>query len=347
MSVAPQRHRPVAISRRAVLIALAATVATGCQRAAKTHHFEWLSFATTIRLTIATSDASLASSAAAAVQRRFEQIHRDWYAWGDGELGQINNTLLTTGTAPLSEEMADLLRQAKALASRSAHRFDPAVGPLVKLWGFDRFDRGIPPEQWPSDAEIDAALQLVQQGYEVTETPAAAIEAAPGGQIDLGGIAKGAALQAALDILEPFPLDGALIDAGGDIATLATRRISPYRIGLQVPTTGARDRRPIPLLPGECIMTSGDYARFWEKDDAVVQHIIDPRTGRPAEGPRWATVIAKDPLLADAAATALMVADPREFYTLCDVMQISDAMIAVTLDDIRITDALQRRLTDT
>ncbi|MEM7764827.1 MAG: FAD:protein FMN transferase [Pseudomonadota bacterium] len=346
MPVTSPRHPPVTVSRRAVLVALASAVAPGCRRASRTHHFEWLSFATTVRLTLTTRDAVLANEAAAAVQRRFAQINRDWYAWGDGELGDINTALMTTGEAPLSAEMADLLCQSKAFAARSAHRFDPAVGPLVKLWGFDRFDRGTPPSQWPTDKEIDAALRLVQRGFDIVSAPARAVRAASGSQIDLGGIAKGAALQAGLDTLAPFPLDGALLDAGGDIATLAAPRQSPYRIGLQVPAARTRERRAIPLQPGECIMTSGDYARYWANDDTVVQHIIDPRTGRPATGPRWATVIADDPLLADATATALMVADPGEFYTLCDVMQVSDAMIAVTLDEIRMTDALQRRLTD-
>ncbi len=333
------------LTRRRLIGGLVAGALAGCSRAPAPERATFLTFATEVNVTIYDSDTSRAQRAIAELQALYAVLNRDWYAWGDGELARINAALASTTQAPVSAELATLLERAAALSALSGGRFDPAVGNLVRLWGFDRFDKGQPPVALPGDEALAQALATNRGGFTLQrDSRGARLQTLrPGLVIDLGGIAKGAALALGMNALALSGVERALIDAGGDLFTMSQSDRSPFRIGLRDPRNNAVARR-LRLLPGEAVMSSGDYARFWELDGQRYQHIIDPRNGLPVSAARAATVISTDPVLADAAATALIVGGRNDFSALCDAMGIDKALMIDNLGQELVTPPMRARL---
>jgi len=160
-----------------------------------------------------------------------------------------------------------------------------------------------------------------------TRIRAPGLAAAPAARrytLDLGGIAKGAAVDAVVAELESAGIAPALVNAGGDLRVIGTRPDRRWRIGIQAPR-GDGLLGVIELDAGEAAFTSGDYERYYELDGQRLHHIIDPRTGYPVTHTRAVTVIAADGTTADAAATALFVAGP-EWQRLAAALGVTAAL---------------------
>ena len=127
-----------------------------------------------------------------------------------------------------------------------------------------------------------------------------------GVRINLGGIAKGYAVERGVDLLRQYGVAHARVSAGGDSRLLGDRRGKPWMVGVQNP----RDRDQVAVtipLENEAISTSGDYERFFEEDGERYHHIIEPSTGQPAGEVRSTTIIGPDAVLTDALSTAVFV----------------------------------------
>ncbi|MFK8052248.1 MAG: FAD:protein FMN transferase [Woeseiaceae bacterium] len=327
---------------------MGALTLVGCERAAQPQFFEWLTFATTLRLTIYGSDEKTARKAQAALKTKYDQINKDWYAWGDGELGRINHELATTSTARVSAPLAQIISTASQLNRQSQNTFSIRTAELSRAWGFDRFDAGNPPQRRPSKTTLAAALDSASIAFRLedlgmNDDSVRIVAERPGLLLDLGGIAKGAALSVGLRTLRENGVESAMIDAGGDLATLAGTQRSSFTVGLQAPR-GSGVGSAIRIAAGECVMTSGDYARYWMIDGQRYQHIIDANTGEPANGAQAATVVGLDPTHADAAATALVVGGAARFDELCDAMQVTDALLVDNKGRLTITPEFRDRL---
>ncbi|MBI2441788.1 MAG: FAD:protein FMN transferase [Lentisphaerae bacterium] len=196
-------------------------------------------------------------------------------------------------------EIVALIAQACEVSRLSQGAFDITVYPLVELWGFYS---GKP--RRPAPEEIAAARgkigwqHLVITNGQVTKKNAAV-------QIDLGAIAKGYAVDAAMQVLLQNGIHDALIEAGGDIFALGQRNQKPWKIGIRHPRQpGLLDTLEV---SDRAIATSGDYEQFFIADGARYHHIFDPRTGYPATNLMSVTVIGANATLADAWSTALFV----------------------------------------
>lgn len=304
-----------------------------------------IAFSTVVNVRIFGADPDVATAAVAAMERLFTARDRDWYAWGDGELGALNRALRDGTEGHVSAELGALLQRARALRASSGGRFDPAAGALSELWRFRDFAAGAPPGPPPDPASIEAAARLAAAGYtlhrESDRWRVSTIR--PGVQIDPGGIAKGALLRDGIAVLARHGIRTAILDIGGDLYALGDTGRGPYRIGVRGPERGAGGLW-LALHGGEAVATSGDYERFWEHGGRRYGHILDPRSGRPAATASMATVIHADPLLADAAATALIVGGPAEFGTVCDAMGIERALLVDNGGAMMITPGMRERL---
>ncbi len=335
------------LNRRQALGTLLLGIAgAGCQRPAPSVERSFMSFATIINVRIDDPVGTSAQRAIDALQVAFATINRDWYAFGVGELGQVNAALRAGKSARLSEPLGELILRAQTLRSRSGGRFDPAIGNLGALWHFDEFATGGPLDAIAEAGDIARALAINTAGFTLTRDDGywTLRAGAPGLQIDLGGIAKGAALALGANLFREHGIDRALIDAGGDIITLGAAQSAPFRIGLKDPRAVSVSAA-ISVQAGEAIMSSGDYARFWLIDGKRYQHIIDPRSGWPVTAAQACTVVHRDPLLADAAATALIVAGAGDFLSVCDAMGVDKALLVDNLGVMQTTPAMQARLT--
>ena len=137
------------------------------------------------------------------------------------------------------------------------------------------------------------------------EQKLAAVSSNPHLQIDLGGIAKGYAAGLISDYLDTNGIDHYIVNAGGDMVIAGNRFGRPWRIGIQNPYAPGIVAR-IDIEGKHSLFTSGNYQRQYWRGDELAHHIIDPRSGEPAGGRSSATVLSRDPVLADVAATRLI-----------------------------------------
>lgn len=316
-----------------------------CAPADNNHNVQIQALGTLVTLRYYDTDAATAEAATDALERLYRDYGRDWYPWyepaGRSELARINRALAKGESAMASEELVSLLKRATDLEARSGGLFNVALGALTELWGFHE-----PLQQdWqpPPDAAIETILasrpgtgQLHWDGSRLTSSNRDIV-------IDPGGIAKGALLGMSVRVLREHGIENAIVDLGGDMTVLGQVHGRAARIGIRDPDGGAPIGR-IEAVDGETVVTSGNYERFFEADGQRYAHVLDPRTGYPARNTASVTVIDTDPILADAAATALLVAGNAAFAEACERLGIDHALLISDRGDLRLTPQMRDRV---
>jgi FAD:protein FMN transferase len=324
-------------------VALAAVTLAGCGNSAdkveSRHRFT--AMGTIVDVTIRGTPAPEAEAAARDVEALFVALHHDWHPWGDGALGLVNRALAAGETVAPDADLAALLAEAAALTVASDGRFDPAVGALVRLWGFSSDDQSR--ETPPDDAEISALLRGSQPLPGLLELDARAVRGPGDVQIDLGGFLKGVAVDRGIELLRARGIDHAIVNAGGDLRAVSPRGARAWRVGVRAPR-GADILVAIEIAGDEAVFTSGDYERFFYHDGRRYHHVLDPRTGYPTEGVAAVTVLHPNARLADAAATALMVAGPRDWPGVAAAIGVEKALIVLENGDIELTRPMHSRV---
>lgn len=215
------------------------------------------------------------------------------------EISRLNES----GSATLSSEPLALLERALALSDSTGGLFDPTVYPLVKLWGF--YDKNY---RVPSEAELEEALSRV--GAERIQIVGNSVSLGENQQIDLGGIGKGYASQRACEILKEAGVTSALLSLGGNIQCLGSKPDgTDWNIGIRDPWQEDALYAAV-KVSDKAVITSGGYERYFQDPDTgrVYRHILDPRTGYPAEsGLSSVSVITDDGTLGDGLSTALYI----------------------------------------
>lgn len=246
----------------------------------------------------------------------------------DGKFNSLNPksplyTFNVNNTPIRDSEINNLIEIAQEISERSSGAFDITIQPLVELWGF----YGNSPDL-PERTAIEKCLQII--GYKnllITENQID--NSSQDIRIDLGGIAKGYALREAAEALKGAGVDSALIDAGGDIYAIGKIKGENWKIGIRNP----RGEGDIGVLEVSnlAVVASGDYERFFIKDDIKYCHILDPRTGYPARELASVTVVSPDPVRADAWATALFVLGLEGMKFVEEAEELEAIMITVDM----------------
>lgn len=244
----------------------------------------------------------------------------------DSEISRVNEEGYDHPVA-VSDEVFALLKKAQILSAATDGTFDITVKPLIDLWDIRSGRNAV-----PSDDAIAAVLPSV--GYEklVLDEETKTVQfTVPGMGIELGAIAKGYAGDRVRDILKSAGVNGAIVDLGGNIVTTARKNGKPWRIGLQDPDQPRGSYFTTVESAGESVVTSGPYERYFEKDGKSYHHILDPRTGWPADtGLKSVTVISEDGTLADALSTALFVMGPDAGLAFADGSQLQAILLTDT-----------------
>jgi len=242
-------------------------------------------------------EAEAALREAEAVLRATEARMSAWLE--DSEVARLN-AAPAAQEVPLSAEVRRVLELAQRAAEDTGGAFDITCRPLLELWR-EAGARG----RLPAQEEIAAARTASSWGL-LALTEAGAVKHAPGVRIDLGGIAKGYGIDRALEALQAAGVRGGLVEVGGDLRCFGEPPDGEaWRVELRDPFGGKAPGR-LALREG-AVCTSGNYARFVEIEGRRYSHIVDPRTGRPADAVPSATVVAPSAVSADVWATALSV----------------------------------------
>jgi thiamine biosynthesis lipoprotein len=238
---------------------------------------------------------------AESVLARIDSLMSNWTT--TSEVARLNREA-GHATTTVEPQVAVVIDSSLALWHESDHTFDITVEPMMRAWGFLGG-----PKRVPSDDEQREAFRHVGAQRVHFDRARRTIRFDDDSvHIDLGGIAKGYAVEVAAQALAKAGVTDALVDLTGNMAALGHPADSDrWRIGIRDP----RDRMPyfarISLLPGEAISTSGKYEQFIAKDGKTYGHIMDPRTGHPADGLISVTVISRSAFTCDSWDTPLFV----------------------------------------
>ena len=273
---------------------------------------------TMVEYTIVASSQREAFQAMMAAHDEIERVSS--LLWEEDPKSEIRRLNEASGEVELSPEVYEFLARSLEYYRQTSGRFDLSIGPVLKLYPFDS-EEPVP----PSPAEIQAKLAFV--GMDRLQFVAPGRVARPDSLLlAVGGVAKGYAVDRAIEVLRSHGIEGAIVNAGGDLYCLGTNNGRPWVVGIQRPDDPNAVIDTLHVSDG-AVATSGDYQRFFEYDGVRYHHVIDPSNGLPARLSRSATVLAPTTEQADALATALFIAGPEAGLAMLDSLENVSGMV--------------------
>jgi thiamine biosynthesis lipoprotein len=337
--------RSLVLSARHWLIAIAMAVSlAGCGKE-PLYQQQGYVFGTLVEVSIYGEPEQRAKALTAQVFQDFDRMHHTFHAWKPGTLTRMNGIWAQSPSrAAIAPSLIPVIHDATRDYELSGGLFNPAIGKLIRLWGFQA-DEFKPVR--PDPAEI---ARLVRADPKMTDIVIDGIESYsknPEVQLDLGGYVKGYALDQEAAYLREQGVRSALLNIGGNIMAIGQHGSRPWRVGIQHP------RKPGPiatldLRDGEAIGTSGDYQRYFMLDGKRYCHVIDPRTGYPAEGVQAVTVVAEPGpragALSDAASKPIFISGVSQWREAANKIQIANALLIDEKGEVYATKSLANRL---
>ena len=220
------------------------------------------------------------------------------------------------GNLQATDDLAELTLRGKEIYQETDGLFDDTIYPVMKLWGFPTGNYHV-----PTAAEVQKKLALVdgnkveiqtrdsdEKGRDSKEK-ANFVTLGADQQIDFGGIAKGYTGQKLAELFQEYGVSSALVSLGGNIQAIGTKPDgSSWKVGIRDPKGGQQDYIGVLSVENQAVVTSGGYERYFEEDGETYIHIINPRTGYPADGDLLSvTIVSRDGTLADGMSTALYI----------------------------------------
>jgi thiamine biosynthesis lipoprotein len=275
---------------------------------------------TAITVELWTADRHQGEAAAAAVMDEMHRIDRAFSPHKpNSELSRINRD---AGTQPvvLSDEMFSLVYRALEFSQLSGGAFDISYAAVGQLYDYRQRVR-------PSAQALQQARALVGWQKLLLDPDTRTLRFAKDGmRIDLGGFAKGHAVDRAAALLQRRGITNAIVSAGGDSRVLGDRRGRPWSVAIRDPR---RAGEVVAVLPLEdvSVSTSGDYERFFDDGDERVHHLIDPATGRSPAHVHSVTILAPDGLTSEALSKTVFVLGVQRGLALVETLPGIDAVV--------------------
>lgn len=237
----------------------------------------------------------------------------------------------------INEQTLSVLIKAKEYAKITEGDFDPTIGALVELWGIGSENASVPAQ---SDIEETLSnigyqyLKLYKNSAEITRSHV---------KLDLGGIAKGYAAEEVKKVVQKYEIKHAFVNLGGNVLVIGDKVDgSPWKIGIQDPREGRGNVMAIIDAVDLTIVTSGNYERYFEEDGKLYHHIIDPKTGYPAENNLLSvSIISKNSFDADALSTAVYVMGLERGMQFIEKMENIDVMFITKELDVYFSSGLK------
>ncbi len=257
----------------------------------------------------------------------FHQVDRNMSRYReDSELSGLNRRAAES-PVKVSFDLFQVLKKAGDVAELSGGAFDISFGSVGFLYDYRQ-------HQQPSAEDIRSRLDRINyQDIVLNEAEHTVFYRQQGLLVDLGGIAKGFAVDLGIERLVRAGVRHARLSAGGDLRLLGDKRGSPWLVGVRDPRSGKRNAVVLPLA-NVAISTSGDYERFFINEEGErVHHILSPGTGKSVRGVQSVTIIGNDALTTDGLSTAVFVLGPEKGLEMIEQLPGIDAII---IDDKRI-----------
>ncbi len=323
------------------ILALLPLTLAGCRDESPVHNAHFEAFGAPVDLSIV----GIKRDEAERVSRLVEEDLRFMAdAWGDpdqGCLGRVNQLLPTAKAFAAPPALLPLIRASQDLAERSGHLFNPALGKLNALWGFQAVTSGR--RQPPDKASIEA---LVKAKPLMSDLQVDDILLRTGNadlRLDFGAIQTGYAIDRVIEHLQELGIHNAILTIGGDLRAIGTRSGQPWPVAVRNPSGGGV-LGIIQVSGNESVFTAGDYERNFTYKGKSYHHILDPRTGWPASGARLVTVLHDDATTADVAAHALLIAGPERWYETARALGVRSVLLVDAQGRIHLDPTMARRV---
>lgn len=265
-------------------------------------------------------DAGTARSLLDQVMAEMRRIEAEYSPYiEDSELSRINREA-GSGWVQTTPEMIDLLSKSAQISRMTGGAFDITYASVGRYYDYREGRR-------PDDDAIAASIEAIN--YEFVEIDSEGLRVRfshPLVYIDLGGIAKGYAVDRCIELLQNAGITQASVAAGGDSRILGDRNGEPWSVGIQDPREEGAMAVLLPLVD-TAVSTSGDYERFFEEDGIRYHHILDPRTGDSARDSWSVTILGPEATLTDGLSTSVFVLGPDAGLALIDRLPGIDAII--------------------
>ncbi|MEJ7804573.1 MAG: FAD:protein FMN transferase [Telluria sp.] len=327
-----------------MLVCLLLLSSAACTPPDTTHRSTGRVFGTVVEVRIHGGSPERAAALSRAVLIEFDRLHHKFHAWQPSMLTALNDAIARGEPFTADAEMVTLLQSATLLADRSGNLFNPAIGRLIRLWGFQSssFEARDPsPEEIRHWVDANPRLSdLRYQGSTISSTNKAVM-------IDLGGYAKGYALDRAALILRQGGVKAALVNVGGNVLAIGQPGARPWMVGIQDPR-GDGALASVALHDNEAMGTSGDYQRYFMKNGKRHPHIIDPRSGHTVDLVASVTVIAaggKDAgLRSDGNSKPLFITGPAQWQQMAARMEMTEVLLISADKRFLMTPAMRARI---
>lgn len=271
----------------------------------------------------------------------FKHLHNITNHFDEGS--QVSEISRQAGQSKVAvdPQLFEIIKLSNELSGKLDNVFDITVGPLTQLWSV-----GHKGEFVPSQAEIDNVLPLVNfKLVELDEVNHTVYLPKAGMRLDLGGIAKGYAVDRAIDILKSKGIQSALINAGGDVRVIGKKPDgTPWRIGVQHPRNNEGMTARLALTEWDTMETSGDYQRFFMKDGQRYSHILDPRTGRQPNSVASVTIINNNSAAGDVLSTVLFIVGAERGQELLKQFPGTEAIFVTTEGQTIVTQGVSNKV---
>jgi FAD:protein FMN transferase len=321
---------------------LLATIA--CHAADAIHRIPGYVFGTEVEVAIYGGSQADAQRLGASVLSEFDRLHHKFHAWQPSALTALNESIARGETFQADAEMVDMLQSATELAERSGNLFNPAIGHLIRLWGFQSSDITV---HTPSPAEIkrwvDARPRMSDLRYDGSKISSRNKAV----MLDLGGYAKGYALDRAAGLLRSAGVKAALVNIGGNILAIGQPGERPWKVGIRDPR-GDGTVASVDIHDNEAIGTSGDYQRYFMNDGKRHPHVIDPRNGQTIDLVASVTIITSGGsdagLRSDGNTKPLFIVGPKHWQAMAQRLGLFEVLLIGANRQIEMTPAMRLRL---
>ncbi len=332
--------------RRWILLLLALGLAA-CSAPATVYKQQFYSFGTIVEVSVWGVDETRAQRLFAQLQDDMDYMHTTWHAWHEGPVARINQLLPLGKEFSVAPSVLPLIENSLALYRKTQGLYNPAIGGLLRLWGFAQDDPPTGPP--PTAVQIQPYLQHPPSMADLHLDGIRLRSDNPLVQLDFGAYAKGYAVDLLIARIREWGISDAIVNAGGNLRAMGGKGGKPWRIGIRDPRHARDDSgkgvlASLEVRGDESVFTSGNYERYFFYEGRRYHHIIDPRTGYPAQGSISATVIWNNGGEADAASTALFIAGPQHWPEVAASLGMDQVMVVDEAMHVYMTPAMAARV---
>lgn len=294
---------------------------------------------TAIMVELWTDDDAVAGEAIETVLGEMRRVDELMSTYKPGsQLSQVN-ARAASGPVPIESELAALIVRSLEYSALTQGAFDITYASVGYLYDYRQHVR-------PSAQAIESALPAVSYRHVQVDGERSTIRFDRAGvRIDLGGIAKGHAVDRAIELLRTRGIRHAMVTAGGDTRLLGDRRGRPWMVGVRDPRVEGRLLLRLPLVD-EAISTSGDYERYFEEDGRRYHHILVPSTGDSAREVVSVTVLGPVATDTDALSTSVFVLGPERGLALIERLDGIECVVVDAHGRVRYSSGLEAPVTD-